>query len=487
MKNLIITVLFAVSVTSPCAQSCSNLRYVDSLFDVTTTYNVEYQQAKPYGSLINLPYHLDIYQPASDTLAYRPLVIFQFGGGYLIGDKLNPPANAYCSYWAQHGYVCVSINYRLGFNTLLSGSAERAVYRAVQDLQAALRFLVDERTTYGIDTSNIIVSGNSAGAISTMHSAYMDVDQVPASVSGFGFGLDSDDLGDPFSSGNTNFGNQEVMADGLIACWGGMLDTNLVGDRTDDYVPIILFHGEDDTAVMYTSGHPFSYPAFPILYGSLPLKTRMDNQGITSKLVPFPGAGHEPELLNPAYLDTILDESSKFMYQEVLKPIITGVSGETMPFLNSTEVYTVSANDPISELCVTSSTGTVVGQSGNQVTVEWPIAGPDTLRIIAVNHILANDTTVLPIEVSASTSLEERLITNSSIYPNPGNGIAFLDNPNGSTTTVTVYAADGKLIKEITSSAKKIEIDIRSFPSGMYLIRKSNQESNPDQQLFISN
>ena len=175
------------------------------------------------------------------------------------------------------------------------------------------------------------------------------------------------------------------------------------------------------------------------------------------------------------------------MYQEVLKPIITGVSGETMPFLNSTAVYTVSANDPISELCVTSSTGTVVGQSGNQVTVEWPVAGPDTLRIIAVNHILANDTTVLPIEVSASISLEERLITNSSIYPNPGNGIAFLDNPNGSTTTVTVYAADGKLIKEITSSAKKIEIDIRSFPSGMYLIRKSNQESNPDQQLFISN
>ena len=124
MKNLIITVLFAVSVTSLCAQSCSNLRYVDSLFDVTTTYNVEYQQAKPYGSLINLPYHVDIYQPASDTLAYRPLVIFQFGGGYLIGDKLNPPANAYCSYWAQHGYVCVSVNYRLGFNTLLSGSAE---------------------------------------------------------------------------------------------------------------------------------------------------------------------------------------------------------------------------------------------------------------------------------------------------------------------------------------------------------------------------
>ena len=486
MKVVIVGFSLLIYVSTVCAQTCNNERYIDSLFGINVSYNVEYQQAKPYGSLFNLPYHMDIYEPAADTLPLRPLIIFQFGGGYLIGDKLNPPANDYCSYWAQQGYVCASINYRLGFNTLLSGSAERAVYRAVQDLQASLRFLVDERLTYGIDTSNIIVSGNSAGAISSLHSTYMDVDQIPGSASGFGFGLDSDDLGGPFSSGNTNFGNMEVMTHGVIACWGAMLDTNFVGDRPDDFIPIIMFHGEDDSAVMFTSGHPFSYPAFPILYGSQPLKVRMDNQGITSKLVPFPGAGHEPELLNPAYLDTILDESSHFMYHEVIRPEISSVAGQTFPLLNSTEMYTVFADDPINHMCVTSMTGNIISQTGNQVNVEWTVPGQDTLQIIAVNHILANDTVYVPIEVDNLTEMNS-VHSNDGllVFPNPSSGVANLENSIGNLVTVSVHTIDGRLVKQWSSSAMRIEINLSDHPRSAYVLQIQKNNGDLKRQLLV--
>jgi carboxylesterase type B len=117
--KLQIALLAAIAFQFPLdvsGQTCSELRYIDPLFDVETTSNVEYQQARAYGSLINQAFRMDIYKPVGDTMTYRPLMVFQFGGGFLIGDKLLPPAPAYCSYWAERGYVAVSIDYRLGFN-----------------------------------------------------------------------------------------------------------------------------------------------------------------------------------------------------------------------------------------------------------------------------------------------------------------------------------------------------------------------------------
>ena len=468
--RLILLLLFCVNLCY--AQVCSDLRYNDSLFDVDITYNVQYQSAKPYGSVINLPYNLDVYEPDGDSLIYRPLVLFQFGGAYLIGDKLNPPGPAFCTHWAQRGYVAVSIDYRLGFNTAITGSAERAVYRGCQDLQAALRFLIDERDTYGIDTSRIIVAGNSAGAVSTLHCAFMDYDQVPASISGFGFGLDSDDLGDPWSSGNNNFGNQEVFPDALILNWGGILDVSFVGDRPDDFIPSILFHGDQDNAMPYDSGTPFGYPAFPTLYGSLPVSNQMSLTGIPHQFYTFQGAGHEPELTNIAYLDTILDYSDDFVFNHVVKPNIIGVTGNTLTAITEVETYQIQMDDPLDSVCywLKQGLGIIDELTPGTYTVDWQNTGTDSLYFIVSNDVHAFDTICVPVQIDSALALNEIKAEGIDIYPNPVGAYLRINSKRfGSLgASFEVFDVGGKLHAE--GNLIKSQIELGEIPPGIYVL-----------------
>ena len=420
MRLLTPFVLLSVISFSAIAQNCSPVRYIDPMFDVDVTLGIEYQQARPYGSFFEQPYHLDIYEPEDDTVSHRPVIVFQFGGGYLIGDKLFPPAPTYCPMWAELGYVCVSINYRLGFNPTSTGSAERAVYRGVQDLQAALRFLCEYSDEYGIDTNRIIVTGNSAGAVSTFHSTFMDPEQAPPSYQGFGIGLDSYSLGSVFESGNNYWNNMEVSAAGIICNWGAILDTNFIGDGADDWVPTIMFHGTEDNLVPYVEGAPFDSPFFPNVLGSSLIAQRFGNTTIPHKFVPLVGSGHEPELLNGTINDTIVWESTNFMYEHVLSPEIISVSGNQNPTVNSTELYTITADEAIVYNCVSVNNGTVLSNNLNQFEIEWTTSGFDTIMVIAANDILAYDTTYIPVEIDLATGVKDvDGLVSAIIYPNP--------------------------------------------------------------------
>ena len=436
VRNRILLLCMIVTFSVHCsAQLCNTNRYIDSTFSVTKTYNIEYQQAKAFGSIFSTPYFLDIYEPTSDTLTYRPLIVFLFGGGYLIGDKLFPPANDYCTYWAERGFICVAVNYRIGFNSLFTESAERAVYRSTQDLQAALRFLAENRNLYGVDTANVIASGNSAGAITSIHNAFMEQSQAPISYQGFGFGLDSDDLGGIYSSGNTFWNNQEVMTHGLISNWGGIIDTSLIGDAFDDYIPTILFHGDQDSVVNYNSGHPFGYPLFPLMYGSVPISSALANNNIPFYFETFENAGHEPELINPLYLDSILMISTDFIYEHVLKPEVISVTGNTVSATTLSENYIVNANENFIIGCVNVNNGAVTNINTNHFDILWNSIGLDTIEIIVFNNILAKDTFLLPVNISdICTFLPLNSFNNSTICANDSLII------NGTTYNVSNYS-----------------------------------------------
>ena len=436
VRNRILLLCMIVTFSVHCsAQLCNTNRFIDSTFSVTKTYNIEYQQAKAFGSIFSTPYFLDIYEPTSDTLTYRPLIVFLFGGGYLIGDKLFPPANDYCTYWAERGFICVAVNYRIGFNSLFTESAERAVYRSTQDLQAALRFLAENRNLYGVDTANVIASGNSAGAITSIHNAFMEQSQAPISYQGFGFGLDSDDLGGIYSSGNTFWNNQEVMTHGLISNWGGIIDTSLIGDAFDDYIPTILFHGDQDSVVNYNSGHPFGYPLFPLMYGSVPISSALANNNIPFYFETFENAGHEPELINPLYLDSILMISTDFIYEHVLKPEVISVTGNTVSATTLSENYIVNANENFIIGCVNVNNGAVTNINTNHFDILWNSIGLDTIEIIVFNNILAKDTFLLPVNISdICTFLPLNSFNNSTICANDSLII------NGTTYNVSNYS-----------------------------------------------
>lgn len=468
------------------AQNCSPVRYIDPMFNVEATYGIEYQQARPYAGLFEQPYHLDIYEPEGDTLAHRPVIVFQFGGGYLIGDKLFPPAPTYCPMWAELGYVCVSINYRLGFNATSTGSAERAVYRGVQDLQAALRFLCEFSDDYGIDTNRILVTGNSAGAVSTFHSTFMDPYQAPPSYQGFGIGLDSYSLGGVFDSGNNYWNNEEVSAAGIICNWGAILDTNFIGDAADDWVPTIMFHGTEDDLVPYVEGAPFDSPFFPVVLGSEPIATRLGNTTIPHKFVPLEGAGHEPELVDGSYNDTIVWESTRFMYEHVLKPDIISVLGNQNPVVNGVETYVIIADEPIVYNCVSVINGTVLSNNLDEFEIEWTTSGLDTIMVIAANSIMAYDTTYIPVEVDVAIGVEEeQRLVSASIFPNPTEDI-FTIRINGKTENGDMLVISDVLGRPVFSSqpspGNNFTLSAHEVGSGFFLV---HLESKSGQQQLL--
>jgi len=154
-----------------------------------------------YGTSINFNGNpetltLDLYSPICDNLnetAKRPLLIWIHGGAFLAGSKDDPSIVDMCIQFAKRGYLTASINYRKGFvaddtafscnypnySCVFASDAaewERAYYRAVQDGKGALRYLVNRNEQYNIDTQNIFVAGESAGAFLAMGISLLDVD-----------------------------------------------------------------------------------------------------------------------------------------------------------------------------------------------------------------------------------------------------------------------------------------------------------------------
>ena len=309
--------------------TCTNDRYKSDIFNVTTISNIEFGQAPelitPYlgeNATYNRTLRMDIYLPEGDTFSNRPVIVFAFGGAFLIGFKTQPQIVEFCEQMAKKGYVMAAIDYRLGFNTLNSNTAIRAVYRAVQDMKAAIRFLKHNATTYGIDTSMVFASGASAVGIAAIHSAFLeesDVNTSPLLAPVFGGGTFNNwpDLGCSECSGNNlneapyNINGQPT---GIIPLWGAIADLSWI--TTDDDVSILAIHGENDLIVNPNSGSPFNYPLFPSLHGSIAITDHMTNIGLANELYIIPGVGHEP-WLDAAVGDIVEAQNHYFLIRAI--------------------------------------------------------------------------------------------------------------------------------------------------------------------------
>ena len=95
---------------------------------------------------------LDLFKPKEQE-GLLPAIVCIHGGGWNKGTRKNfgKPAK----YLAEHGYVTVSIEYRM------SGEALFPVH--IQDCKAAVRWLRANAETYGIDPDRIGATGHSAG------------------------------------------------------------------------------------------------------------------------------------------------------------------------------------------------------------------------------------------------------------------------------------------------------------------------------------
>lgn len=96
-----------------------------------------------------------------------PILIWIHGGGYEHGHPSEPWCDA--KHFAEAGIVTISLGYRKRFEGFWQDRSERATDiarppRAIDDLVAAVDWVHRNAPTFGGDTSNITVTGQSAGA-----------------------------------------------------------------------------------------------------------------------------------------------------------------------------------------------------------------------------------------------------------------------------------------------------------------------------------
>ena len=103
----------------------------------------------------------DLYLPTNTPAGQlRPAVLVIHGGGFNDGDKARPREINFCTNLAAHGYVCMSINYKLS----RPGARDKATWpQCVHDAKTAIRWLRKNAGRLQIDPERIGAMGGSAG------------------------------------------------------------------------------------------------------------------------------------------------------------------------------------------------------------------------------------------------------------------------------------------------------------------------------------
>ena len=121
---------------------------------------------------------LDVYMP-EDTLKEHPCLVFAFGGGFKMGARDEASYQKFLTEMAENGIVGVSIDYRLGLKDKeiknliqLAKILETSVNMAVEDMASAVKFVLENATELKVNPKQIMLSGSSAGAITSLQTDY---------------------------------------------------------------------------------------------------------------------------------------------------------------------------------------------------------------------------------------------------------------------------------------------------------------------------
>ena len=308
----VFSLVFLFCSTATNAQTsidCNSTRYDQEVFtSVDISSNVLYG-ANINANNANENLILDIYQPAGDTALFRPLIVWVHGGSFIGGTKNDPDITALATTFAKRGYVCASISYRLGIPVPIGeANATKAVYRAVQDMKAAIRFFRKDAATsnaYKIDPELIFGGGSSAGAFTALHLAYLnEVSEIPALIDTVQMGGIEGESGNP---GYRSTINAVINLCGAL----GFKEYIVPGD-----IPFVSMHGTNDQTVPYSSDTIYLLGIFPIMEvdGSFAANEYANTVGVQNEMYTYYGSGHVPYLNNTAYMDTTVRFVSNFLY-----------------------------------------------------------------------------------------------------------------------------------------------------------------------------
>ncbi len=293
-------------------------RYVDKVFEEVTVHSdVIYSDSTGY--------YMDIYEPAGDTMAQRPLLIFAHGGAFIDGSPRTSTSVDFCTQFAQRGYVTASIQYKLAdYPALLVDSLAMfdVVVKAMGDAKAAIRYFNKDAVTnktYRTDPDRVFIGGNSAGGILSMHMAYLDENDILPEKLNEVYEANGGFEGE---RGNPGYPSDVI---GVINLAGGLNVLSLVDGNSPE---TFSAHGDIDSVVPFDCNDV--YWADPIIgvldmtdiCGSSVIHPILDELGIRNELIVYENADHTPWSFNASMRDDIIQMAADFL-APLTVPIIT--------------------------------------------------------------------------------------------------------------------------------------------------------------------
>ena len=230
---------------------------------------------------------LDVYRPATPR-ADKACVVALFGGGFFGGERNNGYQRLVGKMLSDRGFTVVSIDYRLGLKDTvkmkefkgirgMQGMFQYCIDLAVEDCAAAVAWVCAHAAELGVDTSKIVLTGSSAGAI-----AVLQMDWCRANGEGVVSALPS--------------GWRPAA---VVPYAGGIMSHGKPTWKTPP-APTMLMHGTKDKIVAYKKFPPIlSYG----IYGAKKVFKQMRKQEYPCWIVRFEGIGHEVATWLPGSVD----------------------------------------------------------------------------------------------------------------------------------------------------------------------------------------
>lgn len=247
------------------------------------------------GQTLSLDFYFPEHWQQSDTL--RPCVIFVYGGGFVDNNQRAGSYTKFCRAMADKGFVTVATDYRLGLKDFHGGSifkmiepVKSSIRMATEDLFAAIDYVIRNAESLRIDTSKIIISGSSAGAISVLQANYELSNRTEMTAA----------IPDDFRLA------------GVISFSGGVFSTKGECKYTvHDPAPTFFLHGDTDNLVPYNKIQIFRMGMF----GSKPLAAGFKEAGYPYCFTTFTNHSHEVAGFQMEQFDAVLWFIENYVYK----------------------------------------------------------------------------------------------------------------------------------------------------------------------------
>jgi acetyl esterase/lipase len=279
-------------VLAPDPQKITPIVKSSASYEVLVEEDIVYGEGLSHQALNNdsftrLPLKLDVYVPNNES-KNRPVFLFFHGGAFVGGSKQQAKIINLANYYTSRGWVFLSVDYRLRDD---KGSVPQAwkdhslqlanhqvakflaMYPAIRDAKAAMRWTMANAEKYNINTAYITVGGASAGAVMAIGLGVSNPEDFRDEIEGHQ---------DP-SLASTNMGESYTVKT-IIDFWGSKVALDILErvyayqrfDRQDP--PLFIAHGTLDPIVPYAHAED--------------LKAIYDSLSVPVAYYPLEGLGH---------------------------------------------------------------------------------------------------------------------------------------------------------------------------------------------------